>query len=995
MSWPSLLVILLASWGILRTSSPMISQRPRTVSDNLQTATGEQNIPARLWQDPLALAYELAAVGGAKYEPPSLEAVLGSLELQQKQVLFLTALLPSSNYAEGAEQCRQFRYAVVSALGQAHFAPRRSNAIGYVELRLAAPKETDGELNTSARDAKPLIVPFEWFEREEDSQLIFLHWVDESQLGATPQAKLASLKIAIAETLSRELVAGVPRPLFRHAVLGPVSSTTLKQMQREDPSLSGSNQLPDTKIYSTQSTADSCRPPASGSSTLSGLVHLIGTDGQLADAIVAELFEQRGISKDDTVALIAEWDTDYGRNMFATFREAINASQERRGTNVREIKYLRGLDGQLPGAPPNEGDASTDIASGTSQIDYVRRLVAQLKCSPKPLKAIGVVGSDVYDKLLLLKALRQEFPTALLFTTDLDDRLLNRREFRSTHNLLIASHYNLSLHETLQGGVLPFRSNYQTSLYFGTLVMLNDQGLVVEKDVANVDKDLGEALKALGKAIARAESYRQAKHPVLLFEVGRTGAFNLKQIKSNELHPPGDRQIKFLTGPQVGALTIGVVMTFIFLFFFRGALQDFVLAACRREFGWRHGFALVIGLATISLMWFIRCEHYYNAEGEPFALYEGLSVWPTNCLRFFLAGFCTFSVFRSRDDIHQSYEQVSRAVLGIEPPLQLLKTPPQRVSWKKCFRVWKEDVVDGMKFCVSARGRSWWLANNLSGWNRHTESEAETVVHRSALGEWRRYGRWSQLGMQHFRLLPHLLVFLFFAVLLFRILGNAPSPARGEWSRGVNAVVYTVSSIFILWLIFYVLDSIRLCNRWVERVASGTAHWPDSVLQRAAERFATPDTETFRRILDRLLDVRLVALHTEVVSRLVYAPCVALLIAFIARHEIFDNWSWAPQVSIPFGLSLLITFYCATVLGRSSIQAKQEAVRAVEGIVASLPWQSDERARAEALLKDIQSINGGAMVPLRRNPLVTAALLPFGSLSSVYLLEFFLEQFGS
>jgi len=91
---------------------------------------------------------------------------------------------------------------------------------------------------------------------------------------------------------------------------------------------------------------------------------------------------------------------------------------------------------------------------------------------------------------------------------------------------------------------------------------------------------------------------------------------------------------------------------------------------------------------------------------------------------------------------------------------------------------------------------------------------------------------------------------------------------------------------------------------------------------------------------------------------------------------------------------LLITFYCATVLGRSALRAKGHAVRTVEGIVSSLPWQSADRARAEALLRDIQSIEGGAMVPLLHNPLVKAALLPFGSLTSVYLLEFLLEQYG-
>ena len=52
---------------------------------------------------------------------------------------------------------------------------------------------------------------------------------------------------------------------------------------------------------------------------------------------------------------------------------------------------------------------------GRSQLDYLRRLVEQLKQEERTadgeFKAIGVLGSDVYDKLMILQALRKNFPT--------------------------------------------------------------------------------------------------------------------------------------------------------------------------------------------------------------------------------------------------------------------------------------------------------------------------------------------------------------------------------------------------------------------------------------------------------------------------------------------------------------------------------------------------------------------------------------------------------
>src|SRR5262249_7885803 len=74
----------------------------------------------------------------------------------------------------------------------------------------------------------------------------------------------------------------------------------------------------------------------------------------------------------------------------------------------------------------------------------------------------------VYDKLLLLQALRPELPDATFFTTDLDELLLPQDKLRYTRNLLVASGYGLTLTPDLQRDVLPFRSSYQTSIFLPT-----------------------------------------------------------------------------------------------------------------------------------------------------------------------------------------------------------------------------------------------------------------------------------------------------------------------------------------------------------------------------------------------------------------------------------------------------------------------------------------------------------------------------------------------
>lgn len=79
-------------------------------------------------------------------------------------------------------------------------------------------------------------------------------------------------------------------------------------------------------------------------------------------------------------------------------------------------------------------ELSVDATEGLNQSDYLRRLAQQLKREEADrqrfhggrLRAIGLLGSDVYDKLMILQALRPEFPDAVFFTNNFDARFERR-----------------------------------------------------------------------------------------------------------------------------------------------------------------------------------------------------------------------------------------------------------------------------------------------------------------------------------------------------------------------------------------------------------------------------------------------------------------------------------------------------------------------------------------------------------------------------------------
>jgi hypothetical protein len=174
--------------------------------------------------------------------------------------------------------------------------------------------------------------------------------------------------------------------------------------------------------------------------------------------------------------------------------------------------YLRGLDGALPQA--NKADAKVDShgdtsgkndnlsveesahdqapgqphsmaaerAFGQGQYDYLRRLSSDLKEEEDALKrneegsikAIGVVGGDVFDKLLVLRALKPEFPEAIFFTDDYDALLGLQSEVRWTRNLLIASSFGSKLRRERQRDLPPFRSYLETSAFLATQLAVAD-----------------------------------------------------------------------------------------------------------------------------------------------------------------------------------------------------------------------------------------------------------------------------------------------------------------------------------------------------------------------------------------------------------------------------------------------------------------------------------------------------------------------------------------
>ncbi len=295
------------------------------------------------------------------------------------------------------------------------------------------------------------------------------------------------------------------------------------------------------------------------------------TDDQLAREILAEL-KLRGAELTNTnnhLVLISEWDTFYARMLSLTYAAELARDQgtssnrldfvegyikgtKSMPTNFHSYVYLRGLDGQtVGGAEPagTEDNAKAgrapigdlpnwapdaNKAEGQAQFDYLGRLGDRIEKLQERfhrgdrgrIKAIGVVGSDVYDTLLILQALRPRFPDVLFFTTDLDARYWHPREQAWSRNLIVASGYDLMLHGRLQREVPPFRDSSQTAQFAATLAALGNTNLLTLTNVQPRRFEIGKhgAVSLRTDARANTMSSGTKLHP----ELQRGVAFETK-----------------------------------------------------------------------------------------------------------------------------------------------------------------------------------------------------------------------------------------------------------------------------------------------------------------------------------------------------------------------------------------------------------------------------------------------------------------------------------
>ncbi|HXQ81350.1 MAG TPA: hypothetical protein VN775_08565 [Opitutaceae bacterium] len=783
------------------------------------------------------------------------------------------------------------------------------------------------------------------------------------------------------------------------------------------------------------------------------LVNLTCTDEDLAEAFFNELM-LRGVNLGDEstrIAIVSDWDTEYGRVLPLTFAAKLKQIMDPksgykpasgaqlahlRADSYRELRfddesgwpreilrayYISGVGGTTAsvggeGKADDSGKSGADSsdsrrfprAEGEHQVDYIARLGMvlanrlderdnpgnsavgrQSKSASPRLRAIGLLGSNVYDELLLLQILRPRFPDAVFFTDKLDARFLDPASTTYTRNLVVASSYGFELFQRRQVGVAPFRSSEQTGAFLAVQAAVGSEMPVRGWLHGSLRQPLRfEIGRTYPVPLIVAPSPAQERHPA-----------STEGADQEKLHPRIDMPLLphehfwknhffDIALAAAGAALFAAITLFVSLG--RVRLDEYE-ARDIWFVGW-----LVVAVAAVALLF----TAVYDGI-EPLTWVEGVSIWPSELFRLLAIAtasgslyYCASRVKRSREVLRSEFGLVAappaplslsgfaaavKEVLGRTRPLDddFLLTD----SENKAAVAALEEKTGDYSGAVAAASR---LRQG-----QETPGKGPRYISSELL--WRYLCERSTPARRHARVALMTASFALASACLFFVIGPPAAPTRGKFSAICDGVLLSAASVLLLYLVFWVVDEIQSCCRFVARLGrEEPSLWPP----KAYEGIQSIEKHAERKAASAYIEVSFIGRLTAEAVPLIMLPFVVLTLLVVARWRFFANWPLAPAVLLVLGADAAICALCALLLKRTATEAKRGAVQHI-GLNAA-----DARAAGrdgvadalQALQADMEANEEGAFLPWHQQPFVRAVLLPFGGGGVLQAIEFLMSK---
>jgi hypothetical protein len=951
-------------------------------------------------------------------------------------LLVLGAIVPGAPYADDVETRRRTRYAVLAGLSSSGYAPDDDEHVGYT--RLALPPDTAGreiaayewfhsELPPGTGAQRPTVLVL-WLDQENfrDAPLHrFSRIVDFIAPVEAGFESVANVILGPADSdglraMSSELEQGGCDSLAKSGRSIPIYSPRATAVDWWIVSDAVKKRYADTESD----------PRADHFNDRCEHVHLyrtVATDLAVLKSLYGEL-QYRGIRSVGEIALITERDTLYARLISQYFNGCdgtaasgpeFTVTGESDSSKPLCFTYLRGLDGLAPPAPastesstaPNDKTgagpgagaqtpAAPDTATGRAQLDYLRRLTLELaslrddpscgwiskalylgdqtrsasRCARR-IKAIGVVGSDVYDKLLVLQALRSAFPRYIFFTTDLDARLTDEQNLPWSRELVVGSSLGLSLRPEVQGSIPPFRDTYQSATYYSTRRAV--QELPGKHDDPEPLIDL---------------TYTHRPH---VFEIGRSQAFDL--TVDHDARLPCDKNLDcrsiaesrsaplWSTSSAGSSVMVAAVAVLIGLFIAAAAMGDrWVLRLAAPLYSSvytgedrRRLVTAAVTFAAIALssIWgWASLVHTLNNDGKrvPAPIFSGTSHWAASMFEALSILSVITLVIRGQRKLHDNAEEM----------LKEFQFPTDAQTLIEAYRNW-------LRSKATARRRRWkerlWLPlRRLSGNQQDPLPVNGLSALENLVAQYLYRGRWpARLRRVGFiTLIASLVLLVLEYILMIFEFNMGVSFVRGfalidthYVERGIEDGISLLNLLTVQFLIFWVADAMLLTRSFALALKEDKPHWPDAVIGDQMKELGLPQTWA-----EAWLDLRLIAWRTGRVASLIWYPSLVIAAMAVAALTVeFGEFGFA---SNPIALLISSGFVaCAGVLLRRIAEAwRSDVLFRLEDAKLHALQPPDPRGvkveQLDRLSERVEALTDGAFAPYSQQPIVRAVFVP-------------------
>lgn len=916
-------------------------------------------------------------------------------------VMVLAVMVSGAPYAADIEDRRRTRYAVLAGLYRSNYMPMNSGHIGYVHLM---------DFYDDPAHANDLAA-FEWFTDVTDPRAsrpakVLLLWLDQDGFRTkTPLAQFSRIADGI-------LPSGLPA-----VVLGPADSDGLRAMVGEfkgPDAASPAASSRDITIYSSRATAaDSAIMSAKNMpvpTELAPHIHLyrtIVTDDVVAKRMLDVLIDRH--VRVDEIALVIERDTLYGRAMGENFKGCTNpprAEPDEPAPNNGEplhplcITYLRGLDGIGPPPPKRAGTtaaananfakssgqtthtgSTSDASTGPGQLDYLRRMGSSLtalqggvscddageadaRCHPRFIKAVGVLGTDIYDKLLIFQELRPAFPDALLFTFDLDGRLSDSANLPWTRALVVASSLNLSLRPELQGDIPAFRDSYQSATFYATQ-------LAVHRAADNPAGSVGDPLPPLAglqwTQTPQVFEIGRKKPLDLLLDVDRVYPCRFDSFCPSLSDTRSDRFEKAISPiAGDGAIVLGFATLWILLRLALGAN-----AVGRPWKGTHINLSRLLVILALLIVAATRCYAVWQAllgsvtQGSkymPAPIADGAGHWGKDLLEAALVPLIFALLVRGQRKLNENAEKMRTEFLLPEPREVLI----ERYAAKVRERPWQRRLGEWAYVPLGHLSNAQDRIPSL-----HSTSELESLIARYLYrGTWRK--RWARVLAA---CVITGIIFKLMEWLGFSLFVGVPWLVTLSQKHGVEGVISGLCFVSVQALIFWVIDAILLTRAFMLDIARDEPAWPSAELTAAGAVLGLPaDLATI------WLNLRLISRRTTWVGNFIWYPSLVIAGLFAATFTMqygqyhFDS----NPITLVASIALIVT---AVVLLRQSAEKWRAALleklkNARLSLLAAGTPTGATVAQIKLLINLVTELEEGAFAPYSQQPLVRAVLLP-------------------